>query len=182
MEKEALFKGLKQGDESAYTLIYKEYREAFVTWAVQNFRIDREEALDVFQDVLVKLFTNYLKGRLVDLSVNFKTYLFSIGKHVLLDKMKKVDRQQYVEDFDPEQSDPVEDFKDVEPELNERREKVLRALNDLEEPCYSVLEYYYLRGFTMEMIAKTLEYKSKDVAKTMKMRCFKKLKDAVLKF
>lgn len=179
MDKEALLQALKEGEEKAYSLIYKEYREDFAKWAESRFKVDREEALDVFQDTLVRLFTNGLKGRLNSLSTNFNTYLYAIGKHVLLDKMKRVHRLQYVEQFEPEQEQLTEDFKDEAPELTERRQKVMKVLREMEEPCYSVLEQYYLKGYTMEMIAKAFNYKSKDVAKTMKMRCLKKLKQAI---
>ena len=181
MDKSELIKSIKQGDDEAYSFIYREYRESFVKWAEQNFKVDREEALDVFQDTLVRLFTNVVKGRLDNLSSNFKTYLFAIGKHVLLDKMKRVHRLLYVEKFEPEMEKIAEELKDDPQEMsNERRQKLMKVLSELEEPCYTILEQYYFKGFSMEMIAYDLNYKNKNVAKTMKMRCLKKLKKAIL--
>lgn len=57
---------------------------------------------------------------------------------------------------------------------SEQIEICLRALNQLTERCQQVLKAYYVHGLRMKEIAEDLELASSDVAKTIKMRCFKK--------
>lgn len=53
------------------------------------------------------------------------------------------------------------------------------ALEKINEKCQRLIKLFYLEKKNMEEIASILEYSSANVAKTSKLRCFKKLLDEV---
>ena len=84
---EHLLARLKNGDESVLTFIYKEYCRAFVKWSGQQFSSDDEVAKDAFQEAVIALHSNVVKGKLTELTSTLKTYLFSIGRNLVLKKL-----------------------------------------------------------------------------------------------
>ena len=60
-----------------------------------------------------------------------------------------------------------------------RQRLVARLMETIGEPCKSILELFYFRGFSMEAIAERLQYKNENVVKTQKLRCLTSLKNMV---
>jgi DNA-directed RNA polymerase specialized sigma24 family protein len=55
------------------------------------------------------------------------------------------------------------------------------ALQELGEPCKTLLVYSYYKNYSTEEIANALNYKSTDSAKTQKYKCLVRLKKIVQK-
>lgn len=175
-EDQTLIQRIKDGDETSLVKIYKEYRPAFQQWAQHSYRIDEEQSADAFQDAVVCLYRNIVQGKLESLTSSLKTYLFAIGKNVVRKKLQQPVTLESSELGLVENlyTDPVDQFA-----TNDRQQLVARLMETIGEPCKSILELFYFRGFSMEAIATRLQYKNENVVKTQKLRCLTSLKNMV---
>ena len=51
----------------------------------------------------------------------------------------------------------------------------------MEEPCKSILKYYYYENFSMNKIAEAMKYKNANTVKSQKLRCMKYLEESLEK-
>jgi RNA polymerase sigma factor (sigma-70 family) len=173
-EDQQLLEKIKEGNDKGILELYRLYRDSFIHWAQQNYKIDEETAADVFQDTMVALHNNVAKGKLFELSSSLKTYLYAIGKNII---RKKLNKMEVISDQQEEQIADTLTIEIVDNiALNERQQLVSSLLNTVGEPCRTILRLFYFKGFSMEAIARHLEYKNENVAKTQKLRCITTLK------
>lgn len=175
-EDQQLIAQIKEGDEKSLVEVYQRYRPSFIQWAQQTYKVDEPTAADVFQDAIICLYRNIVKGKLENLTSSLKTYLFAIGKNVLRKKLQTPvaldhDDLRVVENL---QAEPVDHFAE-----NDRQRLVARLMDTIGEPCRSILRYYYFKGFSMDAIAQAMNYKNENVVKTQKLRCLTTLKNLV---
>ncbi len=173
-----IIESIRDGEEKGLIQIYKEYRSEFVQWVTKKYGIDPSLADDGFQEAILALRFNIIHGRLQQLSSTLKTYLFSIGKNQVLGRLKK-------SKYELSSDNPGLLASEVwtssrRGELSDRQRKVRDSILKMEEPCKTILRMFYYLGYSMDVIAARMEYKSKDVAKTQKSRCLKKLKGSIL--
>src|SRR5690606_12707052 len=71
---------------------------------------------------------------------------------------------------------PVEN--DIETHLEKDRQfrMMERALNELGEPCKTIIEDYYIQNRSMQEICEKFGYTNADNAKTQKYKCLQRLK------
>ncbi len=169
---------IRGGNRQLLDEFYLNNREDFIGWGLNNYRIDREQLVDIYQDTIIIFYENILYNRIKDVSSNLKTYLYGIAKNLILKKFRddrKIDRhEENVQEHLSFQAGY--DFED----LSEIKGKVKTELDSLGEPCRSILELFYVENQNIETIAQKLDYKSKDVVKTQKSRCLKTLKEKIL--
>lgn len=168
---------IKKGNESKLTSIYRAYRDEFISWAVRNYQCPEETAKDIYQVIIVIFYENIMSGKLVSLQSSVKTYLFAIGKNKLFEYQASLRKQQnFQEAFIKE---PVEEtFAEEKEEIYAMLEV---AMQELGEPCKTLLVYSYYKNYSTEEIAAALNYKSTDSAKTQKYKCLVRLKKIVQK-
>ncbi len=168
---------IKKGDENAIIVVYDNYRKEFIQWCSNNYGTDEDEAADLFQDSVVAFYYNVRNQRLNELTSSLKTYLFAIGKNLALKRLNRESRM--VVDHDV-----LELNSSIVPEdlfENSEKKKVVSALlNEMGEPCRSILKLFYFDRFAMDAIAARLGYKNEHVVKSQKLRCFNTLKKMVL--
>ncbi|HQD12600.1 MAG TPA: sigma factor, partial [Chitinophagales bacterium] len=87
-EAEHTIKQLREGDELTISSVYKSNREKFISYA-RRFDINREDIIDIYQDAIIALTENAKKGLLDGLKSEISTYLFSIGKYMIYNHLKK---------------------------------------------------------------------------------------------
>lgn len=176
-----LIKQIKNDGQEALVKIYQDHRIDFIKWAMQSFQCSQEEAEDTYQDTIIAFYENVTNGRLTTLSCSFKTYLFAIGKNILLGIAKKKGRTVMQGNDIPEIAD-----KDVlileKISLNERQQEILKALESLGEPCQTILRLYYYDKLSIKKIVQKLQYKSENVVKVQKVRCMKRLREFLIEF
>jgi len=71
---------------------------------------------------------------------------------------------------------PVENETEEHEKINAEFEIMEKALNNLGEPCKSLLEAYYLQKQNMQTIAANFGYTNAANAKTQKYKCLMRLK------
>jgi len=91
---------IKAKDSRILKWLYDNHRTTFVSWALRNFSISEEEAVDTFQESVIVLYQNVMEGKLTKLNCAVKTYLFSVGKNILLKKHRSKIPTQNIEEAD----------------------------------------------------------------------------------
>ena len=165
---------LRSGDESPIYELYQLYRNEFLVWSKSTYNATEEQAKDAFQDAVLDFHQNVISGHLTELSSTIKTYLFQIGKHKLLNIQKKEQRMTYHEALHLIDNGEMGSFMEEENKAYSQ-EQISKAIEKLPEDCQKVLKLFYFNEYDMESIARELNYKNADTAKSKKSLCMKNL-------
>jgi len=166
---------IKSADRQFLRQLYEEYREEFGVWISRNFRCDEDMVADVYQQAFTTLFYNVKEGRLTDLRSSLKTYLFAIGKNLLRDHFKIHSRRQEIMEIAVE-TDSIDNSIIQRYENSSMKETVKHLLNVIGEPCKTVLNLFYLKGFALDAIAAEMNYKTDQIAAKRKFLCLKQMR------
>lgn len=165
---------LRNGDDSPIFDLYKLYRNEFIVWSKSTYKATEEQAKDAFQEAVLDFHQNVITGHLTELSSTIKTYLFQIGKHKLLNIQKKESRMTYHDALHFIENGELETFMEEENKAYSQ-EQISKAIEKLPEDCQKVLKLFYFNEYDMESIARELNYKNADTAKSKKSLCMKNL-------
>jgi RNA polymerase sigma-70 factor (ECF subfamily) len=170
-----LLEKIKLGDRQFLRQLYELYRSEFGLWIIKNYQCDEDMVADVYQQAFTSLYYNVKDGKLTELRSSLKTYLFAIGKNLLRDHFKIHSRRQEIMEVavDTENIDYgiIERY-----EQSNMKETVRNLLHAIGEPCKTVLELFYLKGFAMDAIAYEMNYKTDQIAAKRKFICLKQMK------
>lgn len=164
---------LSMVDERTYFELYRNCRADFLRWSTFSYNLSAEDARDLYQETFLRIWDNLQKGKLQAFSSSGRTYVFAVGKHVILDFLSKQWRQVAHPDFSL-----IEKGEDLiqEQHNSEHTIHVIHSgLNLLEHKERSLIELFYFKRLDMHTIAGQLGYKNADVAKKRKYEVFRKL-------
>ncbi|MBS1599112.1 MAG: sigma-70 family RNA polymerase sigma factor [Bacteroidetes bacterium] len=168
-----LLKGLAQNERESVETIYKQHYNMVQTMIVNN-NGSIDDAKDIFQEALIVLYEKAKSGNF-ELSCQIKTYVYSVCRRLWLKRF------HHLQKFAPE-TENMEDVIPVEEELETFDQKnkdfllMESAMQNLGEPCKSLLESYYLKKRSMVEIAADFGYTNADNAKNQKYKCLMRLK------
>lgn len=133
-----------------------------------------QEAKDIYQEAVIAFYEKAQQPQF-SLTCKIKTYLYAVCRRLWLKRLSEKKRTSgsipELENFSG-----IEDAM-VEIEENEKRfAKMGSALNALGEPCRTIIEDYYIRDLSMEMISDKFGYTNADNAKNQKYKCLQRLK------
>lgn len=176
LETVAIIEAIKAGNEKILFKLYEAYRDGFLNWAVRNHRVSEEEAKDTFQEALVGLYRNVKKGSADVMDVSIKTYLFSIGKNIILNsiKRKEIESKAYG-NLNLGNDNSIDETYHRDGITN----LIKKLYSAIGSPCREILQMYYEKGFDMESIASNIGYKNANVAKKKKYECLKALEERI---
>src|SRR5687768_13543594 len=103
MAESPLVRDILLGKEDGIVVLYNDHKAGFINWAMHKFNVGKEDALDIFQDAVISFYKNVRQGKIQDFQYSPKTYLFSIGRNLLLNKVKfekRFDRDFEIEDLE----------------------------------------------------------------------------------
>ena len=162
----------KSNPDKAVTLIYDQYRAEAINWIVKDYKMNREDAEEIFQTSIVLLFENFITGKLIEFTSGIKTYLFAIIKNKIIHHNRLKSKFSNYEISNLLKDSIVEDYIEInESDLN----LSLFALEKLGHPCKSILEYSFYQQKNIEEITSLMEYKNTDTTKNLKYKCIKRL-------
>ena len=171
-----ILKKIKTGDKTAFTFVYEQYRNEFIQWAVKNYSCRIEEAKDVFQDVIISFYQNVKTDKLPELTSDLKTYLFAIGKHKLLNVVKKNGRNGNFPDSEMINDKlTISNLSELAHDEEQNKALVKQYLAKIPEDCKKILDLYYVQNWDMESIADEMNISSANTAKKRKFDCLKKI-------
>ncbi len=168
-----LLQALKRGDDKALQLLYRTYFPMVLHFIVSNNGTE-QEAKDIYQEGIIVLYENLQIPHFV-LSCKIKTYIYSVCRRLWLKKL--AEKSKYV--------GKIEDFESFIPFVKEDADieekdlqfKVMKqAMEQLGEPCRTIVEDFFIRNFTMQQITDKMGYTNTDNAKNQKYKCLMRLK------
>lgn len=174
-----LVSDLQKGHQHRLREVYELYRQPFVSWAMSRYRCNKEEAIEIYQDVILAFYENVMNGKINHLSSKLQTYLFGIGKFMFLKRFNQASRHTSVGDNLADLTITDDQIPGHLIEQEERSERLQSALHQLGENCRELLIHVYYHKLSGEVIAEKLGYKNSDVVKSQKSRCMKKLRALV---
>ena|SRR5690606_5694666 len=169
---EALIAGIRQDDDRALRYLYKVHYPMVLHFIMSNSGTP-DEAKDIFQEGILVFYEKIKDGTLA-LTCQIKTYLYSVCRRLWLKKLAEKNRFSGV--IDSENFISLDD-ETVMPEETELKFSVMeQAMNQLGEPCRTLLEDFYIQARSMQDITEKFGYTNADNAKNQKYKCLMRLK------
>ena len=154
-EEDEIISRCQQGDQQALKEIFDKYHKKAYSIAYGVVR-QREEALDVVQEVFIKLFRSIknFKGR-----SHFYTYLYRMVMNTAIDHKRKAGKQ-FMSSLDEEGSFEPSDEAEKGPERillqKELEERVKRAMDKLPDEQKAALVFRDVEGLSYQEMAEAM--------------------------
>lgn len=169
-----LLRQIKLGNRVVLNQLYQTYREEFIHWTRWKFNCKEADSIDVFQETMIAFYENVVNDKITEFRSSVKTYLFAIGRNILLKRFR--DEKGQTEELEVLTNVASKLQIDDSINLNERQKAITELLQELGEPCKTLLQLFYYQRFSTKSIAKTMDYKNESVVKNQKVRCIKRLR------
>lgn len=171
-----------------------EVRQAVLQYARNHYGTSGLSPEDLTQETIMTTFDNIREGRLTRLTSNLKTYAIGILKRKAKESLRGQAKLATVSTPSGQTSDDVLDpvdigvaqeaidrwqSKDDDEELDELQQAVYDIVDNMKEPCKTILWSFYWENNSMREIADTLHYNNARVATTQKSRCITKVRTAM---
>jgi RNA polymerase sigma-70 factor (ECF subfamily) len=149
---------------------------------IKKYSIREEDAFDAYSDTILSVISSIANGRFEQRS-SLKTFIYRIFHHKCVDLIRKsstnkesVNRVAQLPDALLQLPDSA---KTIVQDLIERIDidEMQKKLEKLGEACKSML-MLFAEGYSDKQIAEIMKYNSSDVAKTSRLRCLQKLRQA----
>jgi RNA polymerase sigma factor (sigma-70 family) len=172
-DEKALLEGLAASDKKAVETIYRENFNMVQALIINN-NGSADDAKDIFQEAMIVLYEKVRSGTF-ELNCQIKTFVYSVSRRLWLKRLQQQNRYSAPGD-NMEAVVPVEEELEDHEQRNAEFEMMEKAINNLGEPCKSLLEAYYLQKQNMQVIAASFGYTNADNAKNQKYKCLMRLK------
>ncbi len=171
---EYLLAQLAAGERTATEQIYKQHYPVVTKWIMHNGGSEADAA-DVYQEAIVVLYEKS-QDEAFRLSCKIGTYLFAISKHLWYKKANKRQQDPVSLPDDDRQEWAYEDDVNAHRERENYYAQLNAALEQIGEPCKSLLKAFYHEDKSMQEIASGFGYTNTDNAKTQKYKCLTRLR------
>jgi RNA polymerase sigma factor (sigma-70 family) len=173
-EKEKLLlQGLAKNERKAAETIYKDNYNMVQALVIKN-NGTAEDAKDIFQEAMIVLYEK-TKSDSFNLSCSLGTFLYSVSRRLWLKRLMQQNRFLIVEESENELVKVDVDIEEHE-RINTEFIMMERSINNLGEPCKSLLDAFYIQKRSMQEISASFGYTNADNAKTQKYKCLMRLK------
>ena len=174
-----LLEGLAKNDRKAIETIYRQHFNMVQSLILTNSGYP-DDARDIFQEAMIVLYEKARSGSF-ELNSQLKTYLYSVCRRLWLKRLNQMQRiSSEVENLG--ETVPVDEELERHEQRNKEFQVMERALDNLGEPCKSLLEAYYMGKKSMTEIAGDFGYTNADNAKNQKYKCLMRLKKIFSQF
>lgn len=173
IDEKELLTGLAASDKKAVETIYRENFNMVQALIINN-NGSADDAKDIFQEAMIVLYEKVRSGTF-ELNCQIKTFVYSVSRRLWLKRLQQQNRYSAPGD-NMEAVVPVEEELEDHEQRNAEFEMMEKAINNLGEPCKSLLEAYYLQKQNMQVIAASFGYTNADNAKNQKYKCLMRLK------
>lgn len=164
---------LRKGQDRDWQLFYNDIRSPFRLFIMKHSKCEPPEAVELFHEAMVIFHKKVTQNQLLaPLRSSLKTYLFGIGKMLVLKRFS-------VEGTTWDDAIPDIPIAPAVEALEQDRQNaaiVKGLLAKIGEPCRQLLELFYLKGFAMDAIAETMALPSEGAVRKRKFDCLKKLR------
>ncbi|UOE51810.1 sigma-70 family RNA polymerase sigma factor [Mucilaginibacter sp. SMC90] len=165
--------GILNNSEIVLKRLYTTYFPMILQLIINN-NGDEDDAKDIYQEAIIVLY-NKIKGGDFELNSKLKTYIYSVCRRLWLKRLSQMNRYGGdIRDF--EEHLPVEEEVESHSDRDIQFGKMESALQQLGEPCKTIMEDFYIKNRSMQEICERFGYTNADNAKTQKYKCLQRLK------
>lgn len=176
---EFIINAIRHNDDSVLSVLYKLYFGSINHFIITNSGSE-DDAKDIFQEAVIVFYQN-IKNQNFELNCKIKTYLYSVSRLMWLKRIKRASAiVGNITDFEGFIAIDDEDAAAME-EKEIQFSKMSAALNELGEPCKTLIEDFYIKQLNMSQISEKFGYTNADNAKTQKYKCLMRLKKLFFK-
>ncbi len=158
--------------------LYVKCRAEFLAFA-KRYSLPEQDVLDVYQDAILVLYENVKAQKVNAQSCSAKTYLFAVGKNMMLTKLKKNSRLVF-SDILTKEEESVQFNLAEEEKLNAQQLAMVEQIKKLGEKCRLVLTYFYYNKMSIKEIMQHMNYANENTVKAHKSRCIKALQTKLI--
>ncbi len=172
---------IAQGNMEVLDQVYTTYKPAYLNWARQRFpSTNQQDIVDSWHDSIIAFYEQVISKKLVTLSCELRTYLFTIGYRSLLKKHKKIQKIFDDEEIDKKLIDAsLNLFFEEEDPLKEQKEMLLKEINQLPTQSQQILMLRFIEGKSLKDISEIVNYNSLNVLSATISRSLKLLKTKI---
>lgn len=173
-EDKELLEGLRNGDNSVISYIYKTCYPS-VSHLITGNKGSEDEAKDIFQEAVMVLYDKVTHENF-ELSSKLSTFLYAVCRRLWLKQLNRRENAMGTSNSDDLEIPDVEH--DIQLHLDKENDfaKMDSALAQLGEPCQTILRDFYIKNKSMNEICDKFGYTNTDNAKTQKYKCLQRLK------
>jgi len=154
-------------------VIYKEHFQQ-LSWFVMNNSGSRQDAEDIFQEVVVD-FIDVVQRNKFRGGSSVRTFLYSLNKYAWLNELKRKGRAMQRETkYDREQESQETDVSHFM-SAREARSQVMTIVEQLGDACKKILVLFYYENLSMKEILEKTDYETEQVVRNKKYKCLKQL-------
>ncbi len=163
--------------DDAIKNIYRSYFDG-LAWYVMNNNGTRQDAEDVFQEVVVNFVDLVQKNKFRGES-SLKTFLFALNRHVWLNELKRRGRAMKREEkYQKGQESQEVNVSDIMVD-REQRSQVVYLLEQLGDTCKRILLLFYYENLSITEILNHLHYANEQVVRNKKSKCLRQLEQMI---
>lgn len=165
--------GILNDSKDTLNRLYTSYFPMVLQLVLKN-NGNEDDAKDLFQESIIVLY-NKVKGGNFELNSKLKTFLYSVCRRLWLKRLNEQSKTiRNVQDFS--EIIAVEDDLEKHEEKDRQFAIMESSLQQLGEPCKTIIEDYYIHSRSMQEICEKFGYTNADNAKTQKYKCLQRLK------
>ncbi len=173
MTDQEIYEGIARKDNKTFLYLYNKYQDQILRMVQKNSG-NADEALDIFQEGLIALWTNIQKGKFqVKDKARISTYLYALCRNIWISRLRK---KKVIHSIDENPQLDVADEVDSMEEQHDRIQELERQFGKLGESCKKLLTLFYYQKASLKEIAQEMDITEK-TAKNTKYRCMKSLRD-----
>lgn len=179
LPEDELLRQLAQGSSQAAASIYRQHYPTITRWLRGQGLAEDAVAAEIFQEAMVVLYEKSGNPEF-QLSCRIGTYLFAVARNLWY---KHLQQQRRLPLSLPENAGgeegpdwAAENDLSIHLERELHYQHLAEALEQLGEPCRSLLNAFYQQDKSMAEIAAAFGYTNPDNAKTQKYKCLTRLK------
>jgi RNA polymerase sigma-70 factor (ECF subfamily) len=169
-----LVRKVKEGERSYLKSLYDNNRKAFILWASRHYSLSDEDSAEIYQRSFITFYYNVRDGKLTTMNSSLRTYLFAIGKNLIREHYRAVERM--AEPLEVHVDTAIDHNITVQYEEAEQKDMVRMLLEKIGEPCNSVLRMFYFDDSDMKTIAAKMNYKTEQIAAKRKFICLQQMR------
>lgn len=168
--------GLKSNDDALMNKLYRLHYPMVLHLVVNNSGTE-DEARDIYQEAFIVLYEG-VQDNTLELTCKIKTYLYSVSRRLWLKRLTF--KSRYLPQLQDHEEYIMIDNADEVANTNEHRFSIMEeSLQQLGEPCKTILEDFYIHSLSMQQITEKMGYTNPDNAKNQKYKCLSRLKKIV---
>lgn len=175
MDDKAIISKIKDNDNEALKVLYSNMHDSVTTYLISK-GATKEDAMDTFQEALLMFYRNVQNNKFTAEHSKISSYIFAIARNIWLHQLRRQNSSLMKTSSDLIESSYEASLVENE-NLDEMRAKLESALSKLSDKCRNLILNYYLQDKTTEEIAKELGLSNVNVARQMKYRCMRKLRE-----